>query len=251
MLAVAVLAVCSASGFAPVGHALAWSASGTLAPTGNGTGNGAVTTTTGGSASVQISLVGASPSATYAVFSCMLLVTGGFDCVGRNNPPSLQQLVVAPKALQPLVVTLVQQGTLQTDGFGGATGSVTLSPILLPDTPSSVYNVVELVNTADATDAYIGTDIQAPSQLAVGANAINVSPTPLALGYPVNLYASYPGYLYPFSITALGSVPYNPYLYLPYGLFGGSPYNATVGACPNGMAPQAIPIANGGFYLSC
>jgi hypothetical protein len=250
-LILALLAVSAYLSLVPARPALAWSASGPLTPTGNGTGSGSVTTTTAGTASVQVSLIGASPSATYAVFSCVLLVLGGFDCVGRNNPPTLQQMVVAPKALTPLVVTLVQQGTLQTDASGGGSSVVSLTPLLLPDTPTSVYNVVELINAADPTDAYIAANLQTPSQATLGANSILVNPTALTLGSPTNVYARYPGYLYPFQITALNTVPYNPYLYLPYGVFGSSPYSTTVGTCPNGQAPRAISLPNGTIYLSC
>lgn len=120
--------------------ALAWLASGTFFANGNGTGTGGATTISSPQPSVSISITGARPNATYAVFACMPLLGGDFSCAGKDLPPALQQIQVAPKAISPVVLTLVQQTILETDNFGN--GSLTFSPgvALLPDVPHSIYN---------------------------------------------------------------------------------------------------------------
>ncbi|HLZ69991.1 MAG TPA: hypothetical protein VKV26_08805 [Dehalococcoidia bacterium] len=232
--------------------ALAWLASGTFFANGSGQGTGGATTITGPQANISISLAGAKPNASYAIFTCLPLTGGDFSCAGRNLPPAMQQVQIAPKALAPVVLTLVQQGMLNTDDFGNA--SLTLSPVsvLLPDLPRSIYNAVHLINTTDATDSYTALDIQSPVQPIAGVNAFTPAFISTAIGVPVFVLAQFPGYVFPVAITALGGVPFVPVIIVPPTVFGGVPFSTTVGLCPGtGRAPVARPGLNGEIDLFC
>jgi hypothetical protein len=212
---------------------------------GFGAGTGFATTISGTSPSVQLSLQNATPNATYAVFACVALTGGDFDCAGRSNPPSLQQVIVAPRALSPITVNLVQQGTLVVDANGNGGTVVGLLPSLLPDTPHSIYNVVQLVNVNNAADSYTALDLQAPNQPVAGV--FNIAPVAVStvIGVPVYVLAPFPGYLYPVAITALAGVPFVPLI-----VVNSLPFSATVGVCPNGQPPIAEPAGPGSVPLN-
>lgn len=236
----------------PVGHAVALSATGPLLSNGNGTGTGSVFTTDRvRNPYVQIFLQGARPSATYAVFACIRLLTGGFDCVGRNNPPGLPQIAVAPRALAPIVVTLAQQGTLAVDDSGAGSQIVPLTGLLLPDTVGSRYNVVQLINTADPTDSYTALNLPTPVQPVAGTNGIVPVEVDTIIGVPVYVFAQLPGYAFPIGVTALFNAPFLPFFALPFDIFGTGFNSFTNGVCPNtGQPPRAVP-ANGGIAFVC
>lgn len=232
--------------------ALAWLATGTFHANGSGAGTGGASTISGLQPSVSISITGARPNTNYAVFTCMALLGGDFSCAGRDLPPDLQQIQVAPKAISPVVLTLVQQTTLVTDNFGN--GSLTFSPgvALLPDVPHSIYNAVQLVNSTDATDSYTALDIQSPAQPVAGVNAVAPVAVTTAIGVPVYVLAQFPGYAYPVAITALGGTPFVPSLFVPTTVFGGLPFTTTVGLCPTtGRAPVAQTGPNGQIIFVC
>jgi hypothetical protein len=233
--------------------ALAWTASGVLAPNqgSSALGSGGVTATSGANASLQISLAGANPNATYAVFSCLPLTTGDFDCVGLNNPPGFQSVKLMPKALAPIVVTLVQQGTVRTDDNGNTTATIPLTSVLLPDTPRSQYNVVELINTGDATDAYTALNLLRPIQPVAGVVSINPTTVTTAIGVPVYVLAQFPGYVYPVAITTLNGVQFVPQIVVPTNVFFGSPFTFTQGLCPGGLPPHAVPGPGGVIFFTC
>ncbi|GEM_PF-1783843 len=250
---IAALAVLLAAGLA-VGAprpAHAWLASGTFFPNGNGQGTGGATTITGAQATISISIGGARPNAVYAIFTCLTLTGGDLSCAGKNVPPSLQQVQIAPKALSPVVLTLVQQGTLITDNFGNASITITPFNALLPDLPRSIYNAVDLINTADATDSYTALDIQAPVQPIAGVNAFVPVTVTTAIGVPVFVLAQFPGFAFPVAITAIGGVPFAPFVTVPTTVFGGVPFSATVGLCPSGRAPVAVSVGSGQIALLC
>ncbi|HEY7294307.1 MAG TPA: hypothetical protein VH916_04655 [Dehalococcoidia bacterium] len=253
LAAAAVLGVLLVVGFA-AGRPLparAWTASGTFYPNGNGQGTGGATTTTGPQISINISIGGAQPNAVYAIFTCLALVGGDLSCAGRNVPPTMEQVQIAPKALTPVVLTLVQQGTLNTDNAGR--GSITITPAvaLLPDLPRSIYNAVDLINTTDATDSYTALNIQTPAQPVTGVNGLAPLAVTTAIGVPVYVLAQFPGYAFPVAITALGGVPFTPLIAIPVTVFGGVPFAATVGLCPTGRAPVARATASGEIALLC
>jgi hypothetical protein len=232
--------------------AFAWLASGTFYSNGSGTGTGGATTVTGPQASISISITGARPNANYAVFTCQPLVGGDFSCAGKDLPPDLQVVQVAPKALNPVVLTLVQDYSLVTDGFGN--GSATFSPgnALLPDVPHSIYNAVQLVNTNDATDSYTALDIQSPAQPIAGVNVPTPTVLTTAIGVPVYVLAQFPGYAFPVAITALTGSPFVPSLVVPINVFGGLPFATTIGVCPiTGRAPVAQTGPNGQIIFLC
>ncbi|HZQ36784.1 MAG TPA: hypothetical protein VFD32_12685 [Dehalococcoidia bacterium] len=232
--------------------ALAWLASGTFYSNGSGTGTGGATTISSPQPSVSISITGARPNSGYAVFSCMALLGGDFSCAGRDLPPALQQIQVAPKALSPVVLTLVQQNTLNTDNFGN--GSLTFSPgvALLPDVPHSIYNAVQLVNTADPTDSYTALDLQPPTRPVAGVNTVLPTVVTTAIGVPVYVLAQFPGYAYPVAITTLNGAPFAPSIFVPITVFGGAPFTTTIGLCPStGQPPVAQPAPNGQIIFLC
>ncbi len=232
--------------------ALAWLATGTFYSNGSGTGTGGATTISGLQPSVSISITGARPNTSYAVFSCMGLLGGDFSCAGKDLPPALQQIQVAPKAISPVVLTLVQQSTLTTDNFGN--GSLTFSPgvALLPDVPHSIYNAVQLVNTGDATDSYTALDIQSPAQPVAGVNSLTPTVVTTAIGVPVYVLAQFPGYAYPVAITALNGAPFAPSIFVPITVFGGVPFTTTIGLCPaTGRPPVAQTGTNGQIIFLC
>lgn len=251
----AVLLVCSAllGGFARAPHAsLAFLATAPLLPSGSATGSGSAGTISGPPASIGIALNGARPNTVYAVYSCIPMLPGTFDCVGRNNPPALQQVTVYPKALAPIGVTLAQQDTLATDANGNASHGTNLQSVLYPDTPASIYNVVQLVDLADPTDSYTAVTLQTPvPPVAGGANNVPAVGITLLLGQPVYVLAAYPGYAFPVAITTLSGAPFLSYYTLPYGAAGGFPVGFNQGLCPNGHAPTAYPQPNGTIFFSC
>jgi len=226
--------------------ALAWQASATLYPNGSGTGTGAAATFSGAGGSLSVYIVGARPSAVYAVFSCQPLTGGDWDCAGKDNPPDFQQVLVAPKALSPVVLSLIQQGQLVTDPFGNGVANFDIPAALLPDSPHSIYNAVQLINTADATDSYTALTTQAPRQPIAGVNVIPNLEVSTAINTPVFVLAQFPGYAFPISITTLAGVPFTPTLAVPLNVFAGSPFAATVGLCPNGTAPHAVAVVGSG-----
>lgn len=242
-----------------VQRAAAWSASAALVPNPGGAaqGGGGVTTQSTPNASVTINLGGAQANATYAVFSCIALSTGDFDCVGINIPPAFQQVKVMPRALAPIVVTLLQQGTIETDDNGNASAAIPLQSILLPDTPRSQFNVVELINTANASDAYTALDLQRPLQPVAGVSQITPTQITTALGVPVYVFAQFPGYVYPVAITTVNGAPFVPSIIVPGNIFGvspfgvGSPFGITQGLCPSGLPPHAVPGPGGQIFFTC
>ncbi|MHB8575354.1 MAG: hypothetical protein ACYDCQ_08485 [Dehalococcoidia bacterium] len=233
--------------------ALAFSASGPVLSNGSGAGIGSTTTNSGPGASVSVSLQGAKANATYAVYACISLVTGGFDCIGRNNPPAFSQIFVAPKALAPITVTLVQQGALTTDANGNGSTIVSLQALLLPDTAASIYNVVQLVNQADMTDSYTGLDLQAPVQPVAGTNGFFFPSVTLALGTPVYIFTQFPGYAYPVAVTTINGLPFVPFFTVPFNTLGLFPFGFTFanGLCPNGAVPVAHAGLGGTIFFSC
>jgi hypothetical protein len=231
----------------------AWSASAVLTPNPGGTalGSGGATTQSSPNASVTVNLSGAQANAVYAVFSCIALSTGDFDCVGLNIPPAFQQVKVMPRALAPIVVTLVQQGTIQTNDSGNASATIPLQSLLIPDTPRSQYNVVELINTADASDAYTALDLQRPLQPVAGVSQITPTQITTALGVPVYVFAQFPGYVYPVAITTVNGAPFVPSIVVPGNVFFGTPFGFTQGLCPNGLPPHAVPGPGGQIFFTC
>src|SRR4051812_15828220 len=87
----ALLAILLAGAFSPH-HAYAWTASGPLLPNGSALGLGSATTYTDGGARIAMSLQGAKSNATYAIFSCIGLFAGDFNCTSRNLPQTVQQV---------------------------------------------------------------------------------------------------------------------------------------------------------------
>lgn len=251
--AIALVAACLLLAAARAQHAFAWSASAVLVPNPGGTalGSGGATTQSTPNASVAVTLSGAQANATYAVFSCIALTTGDFDCVGLNIPPAFQQVKVMPRALAPIVVTLVQQGSIETDANGNASATIPLQSILLPDTPRSQYNVVELINTADASDAYTALDLQRPLLPVAGVSQITPVAITTALGVPVYVFAQFPGYVYPVAITTVNGAPFVPSIVVPGNVFIGSPFGFTQGLCPGGLPPHAVPGFGGVITFTC
>ncbi len=256
LIALLVLAALLARGHTHT--ALAFSASAPFTPDATGGGSGFATTVSGISPSVQISIQGATPNATYAIFSCLGLTGGDFDCVGRNNPPALQMQVLALRALAPISVGLVQQGSLTVDASGSGSTTIGLIPNLLPDTPHSIFNVVHLANTANPSDAYTALDLQAPLRPVAGVTTLTPLAVTLVIGVPVYVLAVFPGYAYPVAITALPGAPFVPFFSVPANLIGLAPFSVTVGLCANGSAPVAqiaVPTPNdfltGNYGLRC
>ena len=245
-----VVAALAAFGLRAPRPAFAWAAGGALLPNGSAQGFGQATTTSSRAAQVQISLTGARANATYAIFSCLSLFGGDFGCVERT-PPTVQAVNVAPRGIAPVVVTLVDQGTLQTDANGNASMFLPLVSGVYPDMPRSIYNVVQLVDTADATDSYTALDIQPPVAPVAGVNAIFPISFSLVLGVPVYVLAQFPGFVYPVAITPLTGYPFVPYLVVPGTVFGGYPFGATVGVCPTGLPPQVQAGPGGILYFVC
>lgn len=231
--------------------ALAFSASGPLLANGTGTGTGSATTTSGPSATVQVSLQNATPAAIYAIYSCLALTGGDFDCTGKNNPPALQTVAVAPKALAPISVNLVQQGTVQTDSSGNGNATIFLTPQLLPDTPHSIYNVVQLINLNNPTDSFTALDLQAPAQPVVGVLNIPAVTVTTVIGVPVYVLAPFPGYAFPVAITTLNGAPFVPSITIPQTVIGGPPLNFIVGRCPNGLPARLQPTFFGQIIILC
>lgn len=232
--------------------AFAWLATGTFYPNGSGTGSGGATTISGLQPNVSISITGARPNTTYAVFTCVGLLGGDFSCAGRDLPPSLQQIQVAPKAISPVVLTLVQQTTLTTDNFGNGSLTFSLPVALLPDVPHSIYNAVQLVNTGDATDSYTALDIQSPAQPVAGVDSLVPTVVTTAIGVPVYVLAQFPGYAYPVAITALSGAPFTPSIFVPIAVFSSAPFTTTIGLCPStGRPPVAQPGPNGQIVFLC
>jgi hypothetical protein len=241
--------VMGVAGSAP-GRALAWAVGGPLLPNGSAQGSGYAYTSSSVGATVQVSLQGARPGTTYAIFTCVGLYGGDFNCTNRNLAPAVSQVVVAPKGIAPVVVTLVQQGTLQTDAFGQGSASLSLSQGLYPDMVHSVYNVVQLVDTADASDSYTALNLQAPTPPALGVNALYGPSVALVLGVPVFVFPQFPGYVFPVAITTVTGAPFFPSFTVPFGFFG-APSGITIGTCPNGQPPQATPGAFGQIVFTC
>jgi len=231
--------------------ALAWSATGTLTPNGSGAGTGFATTTSGPRATVQVTLQNGTPSAIYVVYSCLALVGGDFDCVGRNNPTGLQTVVVAPQALAPVSVGLVQQGTLLVDSSGSGSTTIFLGPLLLPDTPHSIYNVVQVVNQANPTESYTALDLQTPAKPVAGVTNLPLVTVTTVIGVPVYVLAPFPGYAFPVALTALNGVPFVPFFTIPQTAFFGPSLNFFVGTCPNGLPAAAVTGTGGQFFLVC
>jgi hypothetical protein len=217
--------------------ALAFTASGQLTPDANGNGSGFTTTISGTAPSVQVSIRGATPDATYAIYSCLPLTGGDFDCVGRNNPPALQMQVLALRALAPITVGLVQQGSITLDSSGAGATTIGLVPGLLPDTPHSIFNVVHLANAANPSDAYTALNLQTPLRPVAGVTTIAPLAVTTVIGVPVFVLAVFPGYAYPVAITAVPGAPFVPFIFVPSNLIGFSPFSATVGLCANGRPP--------------
>ena len=231
--------------------ASAWAASATLIANSPGGGSGAALTIAGNVVTLQVSLNGARGNANYAIFSCEPLTGGDFDCVGKNKPPDFQLVQIAPKALSPVVMTLVQQGNIVTDQFGNGSVSMSMPGILLPDTPHSTFNAVHLVNTTDATDSYTALDMQARVQPIAGLNAFTPVGVTTMLGVPVYVLAQFPGYVYPVAITALNGVPFVPFVAVPLNVFAtGVPFTVTTGPCPGGGTALARP-GGGGITFIC
>ena len=220
-------------------------------PSGIGTGTGSVSTTSGPRATVQVTLQNATPLASYAVFSCLALVGGDFDCVGRNNPTGLQTVVVALQALAPVSVGLVQQGTMQVDSDGSGSTTIFLTPLLLPDTPHSIYNVVQIVNQGNLNESYTALSLQSPAQPVAGVANLPLVTVTTIIGVPVYVLAPFPGYAFPVALTALNGAPFVPVVTIPQTGFSGLPFNFFVGTCPNGLPPAAVPIAGGQIFLVC
>ncbi len=238
--------------------ALAFTASAPFTPDANGTGTGFATTVSGVTPSVQVSIQGATPNATYAIYACLGLTGGDFDCVGRNNPPVLQMQVLALRALSPISVGLVQQGSLTVDDSGSGSTTIGLIPNLLPDTPHSIFNVVHLANTANPSDAYTALDLQTPLRPVAGVNTLTPLAVTTVIGVPVYVLAVFPGYAYPVAITAVPGAPFVPFFSVPANLIGFSPFNVTVGLCASGSTPVAQPfpatlndLVSGRVVLSC
>lgn len=232
--------------------AAAWTASATLIANSPNGGSGSALTISGNVATIQVSLNGARGNANYAIFSCEPLTGGDFDCVGKNKPPDFQLVQIAPKALSPVILTLVQQGTLVTDQFGNGSVSMSMPGILLPDTPHSTFNAVHLVNTTDATDSYTALDLQGRVQPFSGLNTFTPVGVTTVLGVPVYVLAQFPGYVFPVAITALNGVPFVSFITVPLNVFSaGVPFTATVGLCTNGRPPIAQPLVGSGVVLFC
>jgi hypothetical protein len=230
----------------------AWLASAALLPNGSAAGNGSAGTVSGPPASVGIALNGARPNTVYAVYSCIPMFPGTFDCVGRNNPPALQQVTVFPQAIAPVSVTLAQADTFTTDPNGNASHSSPLQAALYPDTPASIYNVVQIIDVNDPSDSYTAVMIQAPTRPVVGgASAVPQVGIGLALGVPVYVLAAYPGYAFPVGFIAAPGAPFVPTFTLPFGAIGGAPLLYQQGLCPNGAPPTAINGGNGQIFFSC
>ena len=247
LLAVALAALVSASGRHRV---FAWSASAPLLPNGSAQGTGFASTTTDVNETVSISLQGARPNATYAIFACVGLISGDFNCTNHNLPSTVQQVVVAPKGIAPVVVTLVQQGTMTVDANGNGSTLLALQQGLYPNTVHSIYNVVQLIDTADGTDSYTALDLQAPTLPVQGVNPIFPGGIALVLGVPVYVFAQFPGYVFPVAITTISGYPFFPFYSVPIGFFG-SPFPLTVGTCPNGLPPHVVSGPFGGLAFSC
>lgn len=233
----------------------AWLASAPLLPNGSAGGSGSASTISGPPSSVGISLVGARPNTVYAVYSCIPMFPGTFDCVGRNNPPALQQVTVYPKAIAPVAVTLAQADTLTTDPSGTASHNTVLQGSLFPDTPASIYNVVQLVDINDFSDSYTAVMLQTPVQPVVGGpSLVPQASIVLALGVPVYILAGFPGYAFPVGFVAVPGAPFVSVFTLPAGAVGGSPQLYQQGLCPNtGRPPTATNAGTGSgqIYFGC
>lgn len=230
----------------------AWLASAPLLPNGSAGGSGSAGTVSGPPASVGIALNGARANTVYAVYSCIPMLPGTFDCVGRNNPPALQQVTVFPKAIAPVAVTLAQVDTFTTDGNGNASHSSYPQAALYPDTPASIYNVVQIVDVNDPTDSYTSVMLQAPTIPVVGgASAFPQVSVTLALGVPVYVFAAFPGYAFPVAFFGSPSAPFVSTFFLPAGAIGGSPLAYQQGLCPSGLPPRATSLGNGTIVFTC
>jgi hypothetical protein len=159
-------------------------------------------------------------------------------------------VVVAPKGIAPVVVTLVQQGTMSVDANGSGSALIGLSQGVYPDQVHSIYNVVQLVNTSDGNDSYTALDLQAPGQPALGVSQLFGPSVSLALGVPVYVFAQFPGYAFPVSFTTVAGAPFYSFFGIPFGFFG-NPSPFTIGTCPNGFAPHATPSPYGGIFFTC
>jgi hypothetical protein len=234
------------------GVARAWTANGPLLPNGSATGSGTASTVTGPPAWVSVTLTGARPNTVYAIYSCIPMLPGTFDCVGRNNPPNLQQVTVYPRAIAPVAVTLAQQDYLTTDGNGNASRAVVLQGALYPDTPASIYNVVQLIDVNDPSDSYTSVMLQTPPPpVATGANAVPQVGVTLALGQPVFVFAAYPGYAFPVAFFTSPLAPFVPFFTVPPGVIGGPPLVFQQGVCPNGQPPVAYNNGAGVITFVC
>jgi len=252
LIAVALACALIAAAARMPGVARAWVASGPLLPNGSATGSGSATTVSGPPASLYLTLTGARPNTVYAIYSCIPMLPGSFDCVGRNNPPRLQQVTVYPAAIAPVAVTLAQQDYLTTDGRGTASRAIVLQGALYPDTPASIYNVVQLINVNDPTDSYTGVMLQSPPPpVATGANAVPQVGVSLVLGQPVYVFAAYPGYAFPVAFFTTPTVPFVPFFAVPPGVIGGAPLIFQQGVCPNGQPPIAYNNGAGVITFVC
>lgn len=230
----------------------AWLATAPLLPNGSAGGTGSVGTVTGPPASVGIALNDARANTVYAVYSCIPMLPGSFDCVGRNNPSALQQVTVYPRAIAPVAVTLAQVDTFTTDSNGNASHTSFPQAALYPDTPPSIYNVVQIVDVNDPTDSYTSVMLQTPPIPSVGgATTVPQVSVVLALGQPVYVLAAYPGYAFPVAFVAAPGAPFVPTFTVPYGVIGGSPLIYQQGLCPDGLPPTATPGPGGTIFFTC
>jgi hypothetical protein len=203
-------------------------------------------------ANVGIALSGARPNTVYAVYSCIPMLPGTFDCVGRNNPSALQQVTVYPRAIAPVAVTLAQVDTFTTDSNGNASHTSFPQGALYPDTPASIYNVVQIVDVNDPTDSYTSVMLQSPTMPVVGgALAVPQVAVTLAMGVPVYVLAGFPGYAFPVGFVAAPGAPFVSNFYFPGGVIGGSPLLYQQGLCPSGLPPRATPGLGGSIVFTC